>query len=180
MIRRPIPFRCMSMNAGSVAPKERVNITYRPAAEGAQEEVELPFKILVLGDLTGRTDERPLDEREPIAVDKDSFDKVMAAQSLSADISVPDALSAEPGAELAVSLSFRGLADFRPENIAAQVPELRRLLELRSALVALKGPVVNVPGFVRKIRDLLKDPTMRARLLRELEIDDTAATPEQT
>jgi type VI secretion system protein ImpB len=165
------------MNAGSVAPKERVNITYRPAAEGAQEEVELPFKILVLGDLTGRPDERPLDEREPIAVDKDSFDKVMAAQALSVDISVPDALTGQPaGAELAVSLRFRGLADFRPDNIAAQVPELRRLLELRAALVALKGPVVNVPGFVRKIRDLMKDPELRARLLRELEIEDPTTT----
>lgn len=160
------------MNAGSVAPKERVNITYRPAAEGAQAEVELPFKILVLGDLTGRPDERPLDEREPIAVDKDSFDKVMAAQSLAADISVPNALAPAPGAELSVSLAFRSLADFRPDNIAAQVPELRQLLDLRAALVALKGPVVNVPGFVRKIRELLKDPAQRARLLRELEIDE--------
>jgi type VI secretion system protein ImpB len=167
----------MSMNAGSVAPKERVNITYRPAAEGAQEEVELPFKILVLGDLTGRPDERPLDEREPIAVDKDSFDKVMAAQALAVDISVPNALTGEPaGAELAVSLRFNGLADFRPDNIAAQVPELRRLLDLRAALVALKGPVVNVPGFVRKIRELMKDPEQRARLLRELEIEEPSST----
>lgn len=163
----------MPVNAGSVAPKERVNITYRPAADGAQEEVELPFKILVLGDLTGRPDERPLEERDPVSIDKDSFDKVMAAQSLSADISVADGLSGDPRAELAVSLRFEGLADFRPENIAAQVPELRRLLELRAALVALKGPIVNVPGFVRKMRELLKDPEQRARLLRELEISDS-------
>jgi type VI secretion system protein ImpB len=104
----------------------------------------------------------------------------MAAQSLTADISVPDALSDAPsGAELAVSLRFNSLADFRPENIAAQVPALRRLLELRTALVALKGPVVNVPGFVRKIRELLKEPEQRARLLRELEIADpaTSTTP---
>jgi type VI secretion system protein ImpB len=163
----------MPVHAGSVAPKERVNITYRPAAEGAQAEVELPFKILVLGDLTGRPDERPIEERDPISVDKDNFDKVMAAQALGAEISVPDALSGQPHAELAMALEFKGLADFRPENIAAQVPELRRLLELRAALVALKGPVVNVPGFVRKIRELLKDPELRARLLRELEIEDT-------
>jgi type VI secretion system protein ImpB len=163
----------MPSNAGSVAPKERVNITYRPAADGAQAEVELPFKILVVGDLTGRPDDRSLEERDPVAVDKDNFDKVMAAQALTADISVPDALAADGAAELAVSLKFSGLADFRPENIAAQVPELRRLLELRAALVALKGPIVNVPGFVRKIRELLKEPEQRARLLRELEISET-------
>ncbi len=35
---------------GSVAPKERINITFKPAVGGAQEEVELPLKLLVLGD----------------------------------------------------------------------------------------------------------------------------------
>ena len=166
----------MKTNAGSVAPKERVNITYRPATEGAQEDVELPFKILVLGDFTGRADERPVEERAPITVDKDNFDKVMAAQQLTVDISVPNAISDDTDAgELPVALRFSSLADFRPEGLAHQVPELRRLLELRAALVALKGPIVNVPGFVRKIRELLKDPQQRARLLRELELEDSQA-----
>lgn len=163
----------MKNHVGSVAPRERVNITYRPASEGAQEDIELPFKILVLGDFTGRDDDRPVEERAPISVDKDNFEKVMAAQKLAVDISVPDALtdSPDPG-ELAVSLRFNSLADFRPEGLAQQVPELRRLLELRAALVALKGPIANVPGFVRKIRELLKDPEQRERLLRELELED--------
>ncbi len=166
----------MKTNAGSVAPKERVNITYRPATEGAQEDVELPFKILVLGDFTGRADERPVEERAPISVDKDNFDKVMAAQQLAVDISVRNAISEEADSgELPVALRFSSLADFRPEGLAQQVPELRRLLELRAALVALKGPIVNVPGFVRKIRELLKDPEQRARLLRELELEDSHA-----
>ena len=169
----------MKTNAGSVAPRERVNITYRPATDGAQEDVELPFKILVLGDFTGRDDERPIEDRAPIAVDKDTFDRVMAAQGLGVAISVPNALAdanddaGDPG-ELAVTLRFASLADFRPEGLARQVPELQRLLELRAALVALKGPIVNVPGFVRKIRELLKDPAQRARLLRELELEEGA------
>ena len=63
---------------GSVAPKERVNITYKPATDGAQEDVELPLKILMHGDFTGRQDDRPLEDRKPINIDKDNFDKVMA------------------------------------------------------------------------------------------------------
>lgn len=164
----------MKTPAGSVAPRERVNITYRPATDGAQEDIELPFKILVLGDFTGRADDRPVEERQPISVDKDNYEKVMAAQNLAVEISVPAALSDDPDAgEMTASLRFATLADFRPEGLAAQVPELRQLLDLRAALVALKGPIVNVPGFVRKIRELLRDPAQRARLLRELEIEDT-------
>ena len=32
---------------GSVAPRERVNIVYKPATGDAQEEKELPLKLLV-------------------------------------------------------------------------------------------------------------------------------------
>ena len=31
---------------GSVAPKERINITFKPATGGAQEEIELPLGVL--------------------------------------------------------------------------------------------------------------------------------------
>ena len=57
---------------GTVAPKERVNIVYRPATGGAQAEIELPLKLLVLGDFTGRPDSTMLEERKAIQVDKDS------------------------------------------------------------------------------------------------------------
>ena len=45
-------------NEGSVAPKERVNIVYKPATGDAKEEVELPLKMLMIGDYTGRPDPR--------------------------------------------------------------------------------------------------------------------------
>ena len=48
----------------SVAPRERVNITYKPATGDAKAEVELPLKMLMIGDYTLRPDERPLEERK--------------------------------------------------------------------------------------------------------------------
>ncbi len=39
---------------GSVAPKERINVTFKPATGGAQEEIELPLKLLAIGDYTQR------------------------------------------------------------------------------------------------------------------------------
>lgn len=153
---------------GSVAPKERVNIRYKPAAAGAHEDVELPLRILLLGDLTGRPDERPLDERPPVAVNKDNFAEVMAAQGLRAEVSVPDHLTGDAGGSLSATLSFSSLHDFRPEGLVAQVPELRRLKELRDALRSLKSSSANVPGFLRRVQELLHDPAQRARLLAEL------------
>lgn len=159
---------------GSVAPKERVNITYKPATGGAQEDVELPLKILMLGDFTGRADDRSVEDRKPINVDKDNFDKVMAAQNLEAKISVKNRLSDEDRGDLSVGLKFNTLRDFRPEGLAEQVPELRELLDLRNALTALKGPLIggNVPEFRKRLLDALRDPDKRTRLMRELGIDE--------
>lgn len=153
---------------GSVAPKERVNITYKPATGDAQEEVELPLKMLVIGDFTGRADDRPVEERKPINVDKDNFNQVMKEQKLGLTMNVADKLSGEEGAELPVSLRFETLKDFTPEGIAEQVPELRRLMELRNALTALKGPLGNIPGFRKKIQGMLGDEASRDRLMKEL------------
>ena len=61
---------------GSVAPKERVNIVYRPATGDAKEEVELPLKLLIMGDFTLRADDRMVEEREPVNIDKDNFNEV--------------------------------------------------------------------------------------------------------
>lgn len=152
----------------SVAPTERVNIVYKPATGNMQEQVELPLKMLMMGDFTGRQDDRPLEERAPINVDKTNFNEVMAQQDLKVTISVADKLSNEEGTNLALSLQLKSLADFAPESIVNQVPELRKLLELRSALNALKGPLGNVPAFRKKLQAMLADDEGRKRLIDEL------------
>ncbi len=153
---------------GSVAPKERVNITYKPATGNAQEQRELPFKILAIGDYTGRADDRPVEDRKPLNIDKDNFNDVMAEHKLGVKINVEDRLSGDAGAEMALELKFQTLKDFTPEGIAQQVPELRQLLQLREALTALKGPLGNIPGFRKRIQSMLSDNAARDRLMKEL------------
>ncbi|HYI00860.1 type VI secretion system contractile sheath small subunit [Hyalangium sp.] len=153
---------------GSVAPKERVNIVYKSETGGAQAEIELPLKILMVGDYIGRKDDRPVEERAPINIDKSNFNEVMAKQNLGLDANVADKLSSEKGAEMSVSLKFSTLADFTPEGIVNQVPQLKQLLELRAALNALKGPLGNVPAFRKKIQALLGDTEGRQKLMAEL------------
>ncbi len=156
------------MKEGSVAPKERVNITYKPAIGDAKEEVELPLKLLMLGDYTMRQDPRPLEDRKPLNVDKDNFSKVMSEQKLNLNFNVKNALSENPDDELSVNLKFRRLADMEPEAVAGQVPELKKLLELRAALTALKGPLGNEKAFRNKIQQILGDPAQRNKLVTEL------------
>ena len=157
---------------GSVAPRERVNIVYRPATGDAQEEVELPLKVLVMGDFTGKPDDRPVEEREPINVDKDNFNEVLKGQGVGVDVTVPNKLSGEPDEDMNVSLKFESMQDFSPEAVAKNTPELNRLMELREALGSLKGPLSNVPDFRKKIQELVKDEAAREKIMKELGVDE--------
>jgi type VI secretion system protein ImpB len=156
----------------TVAPKERVNILYKTEIGGAQEEVELPLNILVMGDYNPKVpdDEKSLEDRKTVSVDKDNFNDVLEKQNLGLTASVPDKLSGEKDASLTVDLKFKNLNDFGPEAVVNQVPELKKLLELRKALTALKSPLGNVPAFRKKLQSLLGDEGNRAKLMAELGI----------
>lgn len=152
----------------SVAPKERVNIVYKPATGDAQAEVELPLKLTVLGDFTRRPDDRPLEDRAPISVDKDNFNDVLKAQEVKLDIVVENKLAEEENVTMPVSLSFSSIKDFEPDSVAAQVPELAELLKLRESLKALKGPLSNIPDFRKRVQEVVKDDAARDQLLEAL------------
>ena len=156
----------------SKAPKERINITYRSAIRPS-ETIELPFKMLVLADVTGAPDERPFEERPPIRVDKDNFNDVLRETKVRLSVTVKNRLEeGDEAGEFGANLKFESLKDFTPGGVAQQVPELAKLLELREALSALKSPLGNRREFRKQIEDILKDKGARSKLMAELGLDE--------
>lgn len=154
---------------GSVAPKERINIVYKPSTGDAKEEIELPLKLLVIGDFTQRPDDTQLESRPMINIDKDNFNDVLRGQNLNLSVNVANTLAGD-GSELPVQLKIQSLKDFDPESVARQVPELSKMLELREALMALRGPLGNVPAFRRSLQNIVSDEDKRNKLMAELGI----------
>ena len=96
----------------SVAPKERVNIVYRPSGGNSREEVELPLKMLIIGDFTGGPDQRALESRLPVNIDKDSFNDVLESHAIEMNFRVPNRLvpeSKDEPAELDVKLKIKSV-----------------------------------------------------------------------
>ncbi len=153
---------------GSVAPKERINVVYKSHVGDKTEEVELPLKLLMIGDYTGREDDAVIEDRVPINIHKDNFNDVMKSYNLNLDIAVENKLDDKEGDELSASLKFENIKDFAPESIASQVPELKSLMELRKALLALKGPLGNVPSFRKTIQNIVTDDVSRSKIMQEL------------
>jgi type VI secretion system protein ImpB len=155
----------------SVAPKERVNIVYKPATGDAKEEVELPLKVLVMGDFTMAEDGAPVEDRKAINIDKDNFNDVLNSYNIKLDAVVDNKLSDGPGEQMAVNLTFNNLKDFDPDAVVEKVPELKKLVELRNALKAVKGPLGNIPEFKKKLNEIVQDPGAKERILKELGVD---------
>ena len=60
------------------------------------------------------------------------------------------------------------MGDFSPDSIVKQVPELKKLMALREALTALKGPMGNVPEFRKKLLSILNDAEKKEQLMLEI------------
>ncbi|AIT10255.1 type VI secretion protein [Candidatus Francisella endociliophora] len=156
---------------GSVAPKERINIKYRSHGDKTEEK-ELPLKLLAVGDFTQREDETSVEDRKAVNINKNNFDSVLKSYNVSLDMAVKNKLDEDQeDSDVAINLKFNSMKDFDPDAIVDQVEELKKLKQLREALVALKSPLGNVPKFRRKLQNLVKDKESLEKLCQELGID---------
>ena len=154
------------MSKSAEPPKGRINIKYQPATGKHPEGVELPLKMVMIGDYTLRVDETPLEDAQVINVNKDNFEDVLKEQNIRLDLDVKDHLSGQES--LPVTLTLDSIPSFEPSSIIRQVPEMSRLWDFREALSALAGPLENKKVFRTLIDKILADPELRKRLKDEL------------
>jgi len=156
------------MDRQSESPKERINITYKPKTGGLSEEIEIPYKMMVLGEFNPDDETKVIEEKKVININKGNFNDVLAKQNISMSFSVDDKLSGDEDSELTVDLKIKSMKDFSPERIVESVDELKKLMELRESLIALKGPLGNIPAFREAISSAISDEAERDKLLAEL------------
>jgi type VI secretion system protein ImpB len=147
-------------------PPSRIDLTLDVATGDAKEKVELPLRLLVMSDLTGKKEDTPLSEREVISVTDNNFDDVMESYDLDLECVVPDNLRGE--GDMKVELEFDDLDDFEPEQVAQQVPELSRLLAARNLLKDLRNRLISMREFREQLEEIITDEEARQELLGEL------------
>jgi type VI secretion system protein ImpB len=156
-------------------PKSRVSITLDLHTGGAQKKVELPLKLLVAGDFSAGKEQAPLAERKKTNIDRNNFDAVLSDLAPELKVAAANTL-ADDGSALPVSLSFRSMKDFEPEQVARQIPELQVMLAMRNLLRDLKSNLLDNSTFRREFEKILKDNVRSHQLRGELAQIATAAT----
>lgn len=139
----------------------RVHIAYTDPMD-SQKEVELPFVMGVMSDLSGNTpgkEKAPVEERTFDKVTNATLDTFMAKTiKPGLSVMVDNKLKDGAGQKMGLNLRFNSMDDFEPAQIARQVPALRELLEARKQLADLLLYMTSKPKAQEQIRDLLNDP----------------------
>ena len=149
-------------------PPARVNIKLDIDKGGAQKKVELPFKMLVLGDFSRKGDGARLVGKEKINVTKDNFNQVMESMDLGLDATVENKIH-PAGGDLKVDLKFRNMKSFEPFEIVKQVPQLSKLLAARNLVKDLKSNLLDNKEFRRKLEAVMQDRSAMDSLVAELD-----------
>jgi type VI secretion system protein ImpB len=149
-------------------PPARVNIKLDIDKGGAQKKVELPFKMLVLGDFSQKGDSTRLIDKEKININKDNFNQVMESMDLGLNMSVENKIN-PGGGDMKVDLKFKNMKDFNPLEIVKQVPQLSKLLAARNLVKDLKSNLMDNKEFRKKLEAIMTDKTAMDSLVAELD-----------
>ncbi|MBT0957266.1 type VI secretion system contractile sheath small subunit [Alphaproteobacteria bacterium KMM 3653] len=158
----------------------RVNISYADPYD-AEKNVELPFVMGVMADLSGNASEvekDPMNERKFTQVDTENFDDYMSSVEPTVAMSVDNKLSDNEGEKLGVKLTFKEMADLDPGEIAKQVPALKTLLDARDELANLKRYMNGKSKAQDQLKELLEDPKLMELLASKAGDDDGEGSDE--
>ncbi|XXY47181.1 type VI secretion system contractile sheath small subunit [Sorangium sp. So ce269] len=153
-------------------PKSRITLTYRIPQGVEQKDVNLPFRLLVLGDLSSGTSKDrklELDKREIRRLDGKNLNKVMADMNMSIETTVQNCIDPANAETLPVKLPVTSMKSFTPAEVARNVPKIRALLLLKKLLLEVQANIDNSKDFRKTLRALAGNEKAAEELKKELE-----------
>jgi type VI secretion system protein ImpB len=166
------------MAAKNSVPKSRISLTYDTKQPNQpKKEKELPLRLLVVGDLSGRArkaeagqaaTDKPDDlESRPIHnLNGANLDDVMAKMGVSVTLQQVANHVDPAGTPFNVTIPLKSMESFEPGNIVNLLAPVQKLLEVRKLVLELQAQVDNNKVFRRLVRELAA-PANR-KLLKEL------------
>ncbi len=148
-------------------PPARINLKLDVGKGDAKKKIELPLKMLVVGDFSSKEHDDRVVEREKISINKNNFTQVMESMDLQLKYSVDDKISGKEGS-IPVNLNIKNMDSFKPENVAKEIPQLSRLLGARNLIKDLKSNLLDNREFRKRLEEVIKDPNAAKSLQEEL------------
>lgn len=110
---------------------EKINLVYR--AQGASQDEELPFRILVLSGLNPSADLDPYDAFEKVQLSGNDLSSAFSSFNPTLTLQVPDEMLGN-GELIPITLRFYSLSDFEPDSLYPNIPGFSALIDARDNL----------------------------------------------
>jgi type VI secretion system protein ImpB len=163
-------------------PKSRLTLTYRTTVRGEPEDVTLPLRLLILGDLSGGTSKDrklDLDQRQIRGLDGKNLDQVIGDMGMSLKLTVANKIDSDRGGgEMQVELPIKSMKSFSPAEVGTNVPKIKALLLLKKLLLEVQANLDNRKEFRKLLRALAQDKNAIEALSKELAGFDTFKLPQ--
>lgn len=142
----------------------RVQIEYDLELYGAEKQINLPFVMGVMADLSGKpADALPdVKDRKFLEIDVDNFDERLKSCKPRVAFQVPNTLTGE--GNMPVDITFESMEDFSPAAVARKVEPLRKLLEARTQLANLLSYMDGKSGAESLLAKVMQDPALMQAL----------------
>ncbi|MBA3980837.1 MAG: type VI secretion system contractile sheath small subunit [Alcanivorax sp.] len=157
----------MSKSFQNELPRARVNITLDLETGGAKKKLELPLKLLVMGDYSNGQSEGRIAERERVRIDRNNVNDVLKDMAPRVRYTVENTLR-DDGSDIQVDLKFDSFNSFKPEQVAQRIPQLNDMLAMRSLLKDLKSNLLDNSKFRRELERIVKTKPELEELMGEL------------
>lgn len=158
------------MSVQEEVPKSRITLTYKTEVDGEPMPINLPLRLMVLGDFSGGSSkDRQLDleQRSLRSLDGRNTNEIMKDMRISLDIVVPNKLN--PNEEsLRVQLPLDGMSAFSPEEVAKKVPQIRSLLLLKKLLEEVQSNIANKKEFANLLSKLFANEDLLTKMREKL------------
>jgi type VI secretion system protein ImpB len=147
-------------------PPARINLKLDVGKGNAKKKIELPLKMLMVGDYSFKKHDDRVSDREKISINKENFTQVMESMDLNLKYNVENKIAGD--GDLAIDLNVKNMDSFKPENVAKNVPAMSKLLAARNLLKDLKSNLLDNREFRKRLEDIIKDPAAMKSLQDEL------------
>lgn len=162
-------------------PRSRITLTYRTTIHGEPEDITLPFRVLIMGDLSKSSSKDrkvDLDKRQIRRLDGTNLNQIMSDMDMSLKMSVPNRINPKTGGdEFEVTLPIRSTKSFQPMEVAKGVPKIKALLLLKKLLREAQANFDNRKEFRALLRQAAASPDSINALIKALPSFDTYKLP---
>lgn len=168
------------MSVQDEVPKSRLTLTYRTEIHGEPETVNLPLRLLVMGDMSlGTSADRKVDfeERRIRAIEGSNLDAMMKDMKMALDFVVANKVDPQKSEEMRVNLPIQGMKSFTPDEIIKNVPKLRALMLLKKLLLEVESNVANKKELRNLLASLFANEAAFKKVVEELKGFESFSLP---